>query len=465
MSFYLIAAFGGPIVGPLSGSFMAQETTYRWIFWALTIMAGASFIAGSSRSLFHPPVSLADSGCIGACVPETYAPVRLSGMAKDLSETTENVYRSALAPARVVPITTMLRSSLVRPFQMLFREGIVAFFALYTGFICELDGRSTTMLLDLLIMHIDGLLYGFFGAFPWRVFMRVSFRSLELNLMTLGCRIYHHERGWSTGIASLPFIAVGLGMLVAVLTNLRFNKSYIVKTRAHEGPLPPEERLVLCCAGGVVLPVGLMVFAFTARPSVHWVVPVGAGGLFGFGFVGIFLSMTVRLSLRLFDQFVDHKLMTCATVVSTGYVRPVRCFGAGVYGFREIACGRGVSAVHTETTRGNVHSGKPFSTLATPFYTALNGRGPAVVYVSVRVPCVRGGASAVRASTLWCPDSGKVALCGLGSRIMSLLEYDHACIRRSRTLRSFRLGSQVRESSTMPRCANEVPVRGAHTAW
>ena len=51
MSFYLIAAFGGPIVGPLSGSFMAQETTYRWIFWALTIMAGVSFIAGSSRSL------------------------------------------------------------------------------------------------------------------------------------------------------------------------------------------------------------------------------------------------------------------------------------------------------------------------------------------------------------------------------------------------------------------------------
>ena len=300
------------------------------------------------------------------------------------------------------------------------------------GSFVSLNGRSTTMLLDLLITHIDGLLYGFFGAFPWRVSTRVSFRGLELTLMTLGCRIYHHERGWSTGIASLPFIAVGLGMLVAVLTNLHLNKSYIVKTRAHEGPLPPEERLVLCCIGGVVLPVGLMVFAFTARPSVHWVVPVGAGGLFGFGFVGIFLSMTVRPSLRLLDRFIDCKLMACATVVSTGYVRPLRCFGAGVYGFREIACGRGVSAVHTETTRGNVHSGKPFSTLSTPFCTVLIGPMPAVVHVSVRVPCVRGDASAVRASTLWCQDSGKVALCGSESRMMSLLEYNHSCIRCSR---------------------------------
>ena len=60
-------------------------------------------------------------------------------MAKGLSETTENAYRSALAPVRAVPITTMFRSSLARPFQMLFREGIVAFFAVYTGFICEFE--------------------------------------------------------------------------------------------------------------------------------------------------------------------------------------------------------------------------------------------------------------------------------------------------------------------------------------
>lgn len=82
-------------------------------------------------------------------------------------------------------------------------------------------------------------------------------------------------------------------MLLAVLLNLHLNRSYVAKTRAAGAQLPPESRLVLCCAGGVVLPVGLMIFAFTAAPEVHWVAPCIAGTLFGFGFVGIFLSMTV----------------------------------------------------------------------------------------------------------------------------------------------------------------------------
>ncbi|KAJ9091619.1 hypothetical protein QFC21_007159 [Naganishia friedmannii] len=236
MSFYLVAAFGGPIIGPLSGSFLAAATTYRWIFWLLTIFSGVSFLAG-------------------ALVPETYSLVRLNRLADKLTKTTGYIHRSAQAPATDVAIATTIRVSLIRPFQMLFQEGIVAFFAVYSGF-------------------IYGLLYGFFGAFPW---------------------IYHRERGWSTGIASLPFIAVGLGMLVAVGANLYLNKSYIAKTRAHGSQLPPESRLVLCCAGGIALPIGLMIFAFTATPSVHWIGSTVGGALFGFGFVGIFLSMTSYL--------------------------------------------------------------------------------------------------------------------------------------------------------------------------
>lgn len=171
---------------------------------------------------------------------------------------------------------------------MLFREGIVAFFAVYSGFICESRWCPTCTTANPARRRPV-------IRFLWRIpLVRMSLQDFRIPSTDLRSRIYHHERGWSTGIASLPFIAVGLGMLTAVLTNLLLNKSYIAKTRAHGAQLPPESRLVLCCAGGVVLPVGLMVFAFTARPSVHWIVPVGAGALFGFGFVGIFLSMTVR---------------------------------------------------------------------------------------------------------------------------------------------------------------------------
>lgn len=48
---------------------------------------------------------------------------------------------------------------------MLFQEGIVAFFGVYSGFICKL--RLAEYNLASLTHALDGLLYGFFGASPW----------------------------------------------------------------------------------------------------------------------------------------------------------------------------------------------------------------------------------------------------------------------------------------------------------
>lgn len=140
MSFYLVAAFGGPVIGPISGSFLAAATTYKWIFWLLTIFAGVSFVAGAL--VYLKPTSLivwADKPfrLSGALVPETYAPVRLGHLAAKLTNTTGYEHRSARAPASVVSVAGTLRLSLVRPFQMLFQEAIVTFFAIYSGFICK----------------------------------------------------------------------------------------------------------------------------------------------------------------------------------------------------------------------------------------------------------------------------------------------------------------------------------------
>lgn len=70
-------------------------------------------------------------------MPETYAPVRLRHLARQLTKSTGLVHRSAAAPVTPVPVVAALRLSLVRPFQMLVQEGIVAFFAVYSGFICK----------------------------------------------------------------------------------------------------------------------------------------------------------------------------------------------------------------------------------------------------------------------------------------------------------------------------------------
>ena len=85
-------------------------------------------------------------------------------------------------------------------------------------------------------------------------------------------------------------------MLCGIGANSFFNKRYVAKTKAANGhPLPPEERLYLCCLGAVFFPVGLLILAFTADKDIHWIAPVIAGAPFGFGLVAVFLSQTASL--------------------------------------------------------------------------------------------------------------------------------------------------------------------------
>lgn len=64
--------------------------------------------------------------------------MRMRRLAAGLTRSTGVAHRSATESAtREGSVSAALRVSLVRPFEMLVREGIVAFFAVYSGFICE----------------------------------------------------------------------------------------------------------------------------------------------------------------------------------------------------------------------------------------------------------------------------------------------------------------------------------------
>jgi hypothetical protein len=99
-------------------------------------------------------------------------------------------------------------------------------------------------------------------------------------------------------LASLPFIGIGLGLLLGIVLNTILNKKYVAKAEAADGhPLPPEARLPLCCAGGIAFFVGLLMLAFTADKEIHWIAPVIAGVPFGFGSFEP-LSLVVVLASR-----------------------------------------------------------------------------------------------------------------------------------------------------------------------
>ncbi|GAA5868957.1 hypothetical protein JCM16303_000319 [Sporobolomyces ruberrimus] len=234
ISVFALCPFGGPIIGPIVGSFIGVSTSWRWIFYILIIFSFIMF-------------------CLGFLNPETYAPVLLRRRAAKLQKENGMVYRSQfdLHPMFAAPLATKMKTAVARPFVLLFKEMIVLLMSLYAAF-------------------IYGCLYLFFGAIPI---------------------VFAQDRGWSSGVASLPFIGIGLGMISAVIVNVFENKRYVRNLIKNGGTLPPEARLPLCCVAGVMLPVGLFWFAWTTQPSVHWIVPVIAGFPFGMAMVMVFLTM------------------------------------------------------------------------------------------------------------------------------------------------------------------------------
>jgi len=63
-----------------------------------------------------------------------------------------------------------------------------------------------------------------------------------------------------------------------------------LKKKAVSGYSEPEHRLPPMALGHVIIPLGLIIFGWTAQKDVQFIVPVGATSLVGFGFVAVSLS-------------------------------------------------------------------------------------------------------------------------------------------------------------------------------
>jgi hypothetical protein len=185
-------------------------------------------------------------------IPETYAPTLLRRRAAKLSTMTGKVYTSAIDLKQgQVSLSRSIKTALLRPWILLFKEPIV-------------------LLLSIYMSIIYGTLYLFFAAFPI---------------------VYQQGRGWNQGISGLAFLGIMVGMMAAVAYTIPDNQRYIRVEKQHDGFAPPESRLPPAILGSLAIPIGLFWFAWTNYPSIHWIVSILAGIPFGFGMVLVFLSI------------------------------------------------------------------------------------------------------------------------------------------------------------------------------
>lgn len=246
------------------GGFVGETIGWRWIQGVATIFTGVLWII------------------LALTLPETYAPVLQRQRALRLSKMTGKVYRSHTDVRQGRrSFGTIVRTSLSRPWLLLFREPIV-------------------LLLSIYMAIIYGTLYMLFAAYPI---------------------VYQQHRGYSQGVGSLPFLGVAVGMLLAIGYAVWDNKRYVKISTRHRGFAPPESRLPPTIVGGICLPIGLFWFAWTNSPSIHWMSSVAAGAPFGFGMVLVYLGIT--------NYLIDAYTMSAASVLAANSV--LRCIGAAAF--------------------------------------------------------------------------------------------------------------------------------------
>ncbi|KJZ71242.1 hypothetical protein HIM_09385 [Hirsutella minnesotensis 3608] len=179
-------------------------------------------------------------------MPETFAPVLQARAASDngdLSEKRRHVWDYAMLLARPIRILS---------------EPLVFF-------------------TDLFILYQYVIFFLYFGAYP------IIFR-----------RVY----SMSDGMASLMFIPVGIGALVAIVIFVAWDKFHRLSVQQQKPWALREEyrRLPLACLGGPLFAISEFWLGWAARSDIHWAVPALSGIALGAGIDLTFLALNNYLT-------------------------------------------------------------------------------------------------------------------------------------------------------------------------
>lgn len=225
MTTFTACSFLGPCIGPVLGGFIAQNAGFRWVFYVFLIWSGAITIA----FLF--------------LVPETYPDILLVKKAKRLRKETGNQELYALWEKREKNVLKTTLQSAARPL-ILMREPMVTLLCVYSGFLMA-------------------IIYLFVVAYPL---------------------VFTEVYGFDTQMVGLTFMAQGVGIIIAAFSSHWWNKYYNLRVRRNGGISEPEFRLPQIILGGLLPPIGLFMFAWTVYPSIHFIVPLIGGAIFGAGY-------------------------------------------------------------------------------------------------------------------------------------------------------------------------------------
>lgn len=212
----------------MAGGFITENTTWRWVFYATCIADALIQILG----LFF--------------LQETYAPKLLGIKAKKMRKETGNELLHTEFESPELTLKVKLKTSMVRPFKLLFTQPIIQVLALYMA-------------------YLYGLCYLVLSTFPG---------------------LWERRYGESIGIGGLNYIALGIGFFLgAQITAPISDKIYRRLKKSHNGVGQPEFRCPIMAPGAILVPIGLFIYGNSAQAVTHWIVPDIGAAIFAAGII------------------------------------------------------------------------------------------------------------------------------------------------------------------------------------
>ncbi|KAI9044322.1 MFS transporter [Aspergillus affinis] len=252
VAIYSIFPLMGPIVGPVLGGVIAQHTTWRWAFYAASLLDVLILVP----SVFT--------------LRETYEPVLLRRKKERLTKETGRTYQTQHDDLDQ-PRSLVYSNALVRPLKMLATQPIIQMLALYNAI-------------------LYGVIYILYTNFP-----------------TLWTDIYHE----SQSIAALNYLSLFVGSVIAAEVSTRVIdhiQRHLYAT--HGGVHLPEFRLPVMPAATLTQAAGIFLYGWSADFRTHWILPnVGAAV-----FMGAAMTCAIAVNMYMIDTYGKYAASALAAI-------------------------------------------------------------------------------------------------------------------------------------------------------